>query len=109
MCVCVFVCARYMACVVHTDLKIKAGLKLKIMMKHMHATPTTHARKPSPHIPHARMSGTHARHARTLCTQTTHAWYRFMCGVRACHAYLACARGVSAIRVWLACVRVGCA
>ena len=58
---CVRIC---MTCLVHADLKVEAGLKLKISRKDAHSTPTTNACKPLTHTPHAHMHAKHACYAR---------------------------------------------
>ena len=81
--------------VVH--LKREAGLKLKIRMKHIHATLITHVCKPNTHTLQACMHAKHARYARKLLTHATYATL--------CMPSVACVRGVPGIRACVACVR----
>ena len=104
VCVCVCVCVSWIACarvcitcVMHVDLKVQEGMKVKIRMKH--------TRMPRPRrmpasyscTPHTQAC-THARMPRTLY-YARQAWL-------ACYACVCSVRDASAIRAWLSCVRV---
>ena len=128
---CVRIC---MTCVVHADLKVEAGLKLNIRMKHTRmprppcmsgsheCTLYTHActlYTHATHALHARLTRTpreqtmHVRYSRTPRTPCTHATWATLCTpsvacVRSVHgirACVVCVRGMSARLACVACIR----
>ena len=89
---CVHIC---MTCVVHTDLKVKAGLQLKIRMKRTRM-PASHSRMRHAYAYPLHTHVTHTLYAREPCTQATHARH----APHACMSRRICMHAKSGLRAW---------